>query len=79
MKLSSKELKAIGWFMKDRQLKPMLSVPPKMYFRNQSGEVETHDLTGISLLHSSWSSDDQKERARAKKVKTNTPRPFKIV
>ena len=47
----------------------MLSNPPKMFFRNTSGEIETHDLTGIVSLHKAWSADDQKERAREKRVK----------
>jgi hypothetical protein len=68
MKLLAKELKALGWFMEDKHLKPMLSNPPKMFFRDQSGKEVTYDMTGIVSLHKAWSADDQKERAREKRV-----------
>ncbi len=69
MKMSAKELKALGWYMEQKKLKPMLSNPPKMYFRDSSGEIVTQDLTGICLEYKSWSADDAKERAREKRVK----------
>ena len=69
MKLSAKDLKALGWFIQAKKLRPKLSNPPKMYFTNEAGEEVTHDLTGIVLEYKSYSEEDSKERARQKKAK----------
>ena len=67
-KLKAKELKAIGWYMETYKLKPQLSVPPTMYFKDEKGELVKHDLAGIVLEHNAWNAEDQKERAREKRV-----------
>lgn len=67
-KLKAKELQAIGWFIENYKLKLQLSTPPTMYFKNEEGKVVTHDLAGIVLEFNAWNEQDQKERAREKRV-----------
>lgn len=69
MKMSAKDLKALEWYIKDRKLKPQLSSPPKMYFKDENGKSVEADLTGIVLEYNAWNEEDQKRRAREKRIK----------
>lgn len=69
MSLSAKDLKAISWYITEKKLKPMLSVPPMMYFKDAEGtELAPIDLSGIVLEWSSWNDEDKKQRAQERKI-----------
>lgn len=68
MKLTAKDLKAIAWFIKDKNLKPQLSTPPRMYFKEAEGTEVTYELAGIITEWSAWNEEDKKQRAREKRV-----------
>lgn len=76
MPLNAREMKAITWYIKDRNLKPQLSAPPQMHFKNESGDTVTVDLAAIVLEYNAWNDQDKKERAREKRVE-NTRRLIK--
>lgn len=68
-KLSAKDYKAIEWYMREKQLKPKLSTPPTMYFTSKlTGEEVTEQLSSIVNDYNHWNAEDQKERARQRKV-----------
>jgi hypothetical protein len=69
MSLSAKDIKAIGWYIGQKKLKPMISNPPLMHFRTAAGEEITQDLGGIVSEYNAWSADDRKERARESRIK----------
>lgn len=68
MSLSAKDLKAINWFTQEHKLRVQLSTPPTMYFRNQEGEMVTHDLSGITLEYKTWNEEDKKQRSQDRKI-----------
>jgi hypothetical protein len=78
MKLSAKELKALGWYKDQKKLRLQLSNPPLMYFKNATGEIVTQDITGIGLEYKAYSDEDRKERSREKRV-ADTRRVIKNV
>ena len=68
MKLTANDLKAINWYALNYQLKPEMSSPPVMYFKNRAtGEEVKKDLGGITLEYNAWKEEDQKMRARKRK------------
>lgn len=70
MSISAKEYKAIAWYLKEKQLKPLLSNPPAMYFkRKDNGEQMVVQLSDIVKEFEQWSEGDAKERLRQRKVK----------
>lgn len=70
MVLSAKQLKAINWYRQENGLKPQLSTPPTMYFKDADGNEVTADLTSIMQEYGQWNEEDKKVRAREKRVKT---------
>lgn len=68
MALNATELKALAWYMRDNQLKPLLSTPPIMYFRNKDGVEVSQELTTIVSEYKAWNEQDKKERAREKRI-----------
>lgn len=69
MKLKAKDYKAIKWYAETYDLKPQLSAPPTMYFKDAQGREVTHNLGAIVLEWSQWNENDQKDRARERKIK----------
>lgn len=68
MALNAAELKAVSWYMRDNQLRPMPSTPPKMYFKDKNGNEVTQELTTIVSEYKAWNEQDKKERAREKRI-----------
>lgn len=69
MNLTAKDLKAINWYITEKKLKPLLSNPPQMYFRDKDGiALEPIYLGGIVLEYNAWNEEDKKQRAHEKKV-----------
>ena len=66
--LKAKELKAIEWYVNNYHLKPLLSTPPTMYFKDKDGKVVKETLNGILLEYNAWNDQDKKERSRTKRV-----------
>lgn len=68
MPLKAAEMKAVAWYVQDRGLKPSLSTPPRMYFKDKEGNQVEADLAGIVTEYKAWNEQDKKERAREKRV-----------
>lgn len=67
MKISASEMKALGWYVRDRDLRPQLSTPPVMYFTKRKDGTEVKvNLAHIVTDYKAWNEEDKKERARAK-------------
>lgn len=79
MRLSSKELKAINWYALNYGLRPQLSTPPTIYFKDMDGIEQSKDLAGITLEYNAWKKEDTKARARDKKLSQTAVQTRRIV
>lgn len=49
MKLRVKEHRALKWYCEHYNLRPQLSVPPQMYFKDKDGNYFSVDMGQITL------------------------------
>lgn len=56
-KLTSKQTKAYAWFVKTYSLKPLLSNPPIMYFKDEYGEELKYNMDYILARFAEYEKD----------------------
>lgn len=69
---SAEDLKAIGWYARDKGYKPQLSTIGGVNFTDSAGKPVTVQLKDIHSAHQGWKVEDQRrrrnERARERRA-----------
>lgn len=66
--LKPNDYKALAWWAKERGLRPQLSTPPIMYFKDKEGnDVDPVNINSITPLYLAWR-EQEKKRNKKKKV-----------
>ena len=65
MPLSSKQLKALKWYLEEHEgLRLQLSSPPMIYFKDKHNKVVSVRISEIASAYELTNEEDKKERAR---------------
>jgi len=62
--LKASDHKAIAWWAEERGLKPQLSTPPIIYFKDKNGNEVSANIASLVPLYKAWKKEQSKNNKR---------------